>query len=104
MPYPPESDADQVTIANGEVKYHAHCFICHGAGAIGGGVISDLRYMNEDTHSKFNAIVLGGLYTDKGMVSFAESFTQEEAEAVHAYLIQRAKETYYLETLNSFLK
>jgi hypothetical protein len=38
------------------------------------------------------------------MVSFAESFTQEEAEAVHAYLIQRAKETYYLETLNSFLK
>ena len=104
MPYPPESDADQITIANGEVKYHAHCFICHGAGAIGGGVISDLRYMNEDTHSKFNAIVLGGLYTDKGMVSFAESFTQEEAEAVHAYLIQRAKETYYLETLNSFLK
>ena len=104
MPYPPESNADEVTIANGEEKYHAYCFVCHGVGAVGGGVISDLRYMSEETHSKFSAIVLGGMYANKGMVGFSDILSQEDSEEIHAYLIQRAKETYYLERINSFLK
>ncbi len=104
MPYPPESDADQVSIDNGEVKYHSYCFVCHGAGAVGGGVISDLRYMTAETHDKFSAIVLGGMYANKGMVGFSDILSQEDTEEIHAYLIQRAKETYYLERLNSFLK
>ncbi|MCK5903948.1 MAG: c-type cytochrome, partial [Gammaproteobacteria bacterium] len=104
MPYPPESNADQVSIDNGEAKYHSYCFVCHGAGAVGGGVISDLRYMSEETHDKFSAIVLGGMYANKGMVGFSDILSQEDTEEIHAYLIQRAKETYYLERLNSFLK
>ena len=104
MPYPPESNADEVTIANGEEKYHAYCFVCHGVGAVGGGVISDLRYMSEETHSKFSAIVLGGMYANKGMVGFSDILSPEDSEEIHSYLIQRAKETYYLERINSFLK
>ncbi len=104
MPYPPESNANQVSIDNGEVKYHSYCFVCHGAGAVGGGVISDLRYMTAETHDKFSAIVLGGMYANKGMVGFSDILSEEDAEEIHAYLIQRAKETYYLERLNSFLK
>ena len=104
MPYPPESNADEVTIANGEEKYHAYCFVCHGAGAVGGGVISDLRYMSEETHKKFSAIVLGGMYANKGMVGFSDILSQEDSEEIHAYLMHRAKETYYLERINSFLK
>ena len=104
MPYPPESNADEVTIANGEEKYHAYCFVCHGVGAVGGGVISDLRYMSEETHSKFSAIVLGGMYANKGMVGFSDILSQEDSKEIHSYLIQRAKETYYLERINSFLK
>jgi len=104
MPYPPESNADEVTIANGEEKYHAYCFVCHGVGAVGGGVISDLRYMSEETHSKFSAIVLGGMYANKGMVGFSDILSPEDSKEIHSYLIQRAKETYYLERINSFLK
>ena len=71
---------------------------------MGGGVISDLRFMTEETHQKFMEITLGGLYTEKGMVGFARRLSEQDAEDIHAYLIQRANETYLLETINSALK
>ena len=48
--------------------------------------------MTGDTHAKFNDIVLGGLYKDKGMASFADILKPEDAEAIHDYLIARANE------------
>jgi quinohemoprotein ethanol dehydrogenase len=36
--------------------------------------------------------VLRGLYLEKGMASFADLLGQEEADAIHAYLIARANE------------
>jgi quinohemoprotein ethanol dehydrogenase len=60
--------------------------------------------MDTKTHDNFLAITLGGLYTNKGMVGFADKISEQDAKDIHAYLIQRAKETYYLETLNSALK
>ena len=104
MPKPPPPIEDQASIARGEDLYHWECHVCHGAGAMGGGVIADLRYMSKDTHEKFKAITLGGLYTEKGMVGFARRLSEQDAEDIHAYLIQRANETYFLETLNSALK
>jgi quinohemoprotein ethanol dehydrogenase len=64
--------------------------VCHGSRAIGG--VKDLRHMTADTHGKFNQIVLEGLYLDKGMASFADLITQDQADAIHAYLIARANE------------
>jgi mono/diheme cytochrome c family protein len=104
MPKPPPPIEDQASIARGEDLFHWECHMCHGAGAMGGGVIADLRYMSKDTHEKFKAITLGGLYTEKGMVGFARRLSEQDAEDIHAYLIQRANETYFLETLNSALK
>jgi quinohemoprotein ethanol dehydrogenase len=104
MPKPPPPNEDQASIARGEVLYHLECHVCHGAGAMGGGVISDLRYMTKETHEKFEAITLGGLYIEKGMVGFARRLNEQNAEDIHAYLIQRANETYFLETLNSAFK
>ena len=75
--------------------------MCHGAGAVGGGVLADLRYMSEETHENFNAITLGGLYAEKGMVGFASRLSEQDAKDIHAYLIQRANETYLFETLNN---
>ena len=37
-------------------------------------------------------IVLGGLHRDKGMVSFAEELTPEEATAIQAFVIGRAND------------
>ena len=104
MPRPPTPIEDQTSIARGEDLYHWECHVCHGAGAVGGGVLADLRYMTEETHNNFNAITLGGLYTDKGMVGFASRLSEQDAKDIHAYLIQRANETYLFETINSALK
>lgn len=104
MPKPPSPIEDQASIARGEDLYHWECHMCHGAGAVGGGVLADLRYMSEETHEKFNAITLGGLYTEKGMVGFASRLSEQDAKDIHAYLIQRANETYLFETVNSALK
>ena len=48
--------------------------------------------MTAETHGKFNDIVLRGLYLDKGMASFADLLDQEQADAIHDYLIARANE------------
>lgn len=104
MPKPPAPIEDQASIARGEDLYHWECHVCHGAGAVGGGVLADLRYMTEETHNNFNAITLGGLYTDKGMVGFASRLSEQDAKDIHAYLIQRSNETYLFETINSALK
>jgi quinohemoprotein ethanol dehydrogenase len=60
--------------------------------AVGGGVIPDLRYMDSATHAEFDAIVLGGARTERGMISFAGQITDDEAEAIHAFVIMRANE------------
>ena len=104
MPKPPAPIEDQASIARGEDLYHWECHMCHGAGAVGGGVLADLRYMSLETHEKFSAITLGGLYVDKGMVGFASRLSEQDVEDIHAYLIQRANETYLFETINSALK
>ena len=64
--------------------------MCHGAGAVGGGVLADLRYMSAETHEKFNAITLGGLYVDKGMVGFASRLSEQDGEDIHAFLVGEA--------------
>ena len=48
--------------------------------------------MTAETHGRFNQIVLEGLYLEKGMASFADLLDQQEADAIHAYLIARANE------------
>ena len=101
MPKPPAPIDDLTSIARGEDLYHWECHMCHGAGAVGGGVLADLRYMSGETHENFNAITLGGLYAEKGMVGFASRLSEQDAKDIHAYLIQRANETYLFETLNN---
>jgi quinohemoprotein ethanol dehydrogenase len=87
---PPPLRASEAAVQRGAQLYAQTCAVCHGARAIGG--VKDLRHMSADTHSKFNDIVLRGLYLDKGMASFADLLSPEDTEAVHAYLIARANE------------
>ena len=92
-PPPLEASAEQVAV--GKTLFAARCMPCHGDGAVGGGVVPDLRYMSAQTHAEFDAIVLGGLRHDKGMVGFANVsgnavFGKDEVDAIHAYVIKRA--------------
>ena len=90
VPPPPALRASEVTVQRGAQLYAQTCAVCHGQRAIGG--VKDLRHMTADTHGNFNAIVLEGLYLDKGMASFADLISREDADAIHAYLIARANE------------
>jgi quinohemoprotein ethanol dehydrogenase len=50
--------------------------------------------MQAEAHAQFNDIVLKGVRSAKGMQSFADVVTPEDAKAIHAYLVARAREDY----------
>jgi len=92
IPAPPASTAPAEVVAKGEVLYAQYCAVCHGIGAVSGGVLPDLRHAGPVIHQSWKEIVLGGMLKDNGMVSFADVFSDAEADAVHAYVIKRAHE------------
>ena len=92
-PVVPSMTADTLTIARGEYEYHEHCQFCHGAGVIGGGVIPDLRYLDEVGHKTFLGVILGGMHSEKGMASFKDVLSLEQANQIQAYIISQAKLT-----------
>jgi quinohemoprotein ethanol dehydrogenase len=51
----------------------------------------DLRYMSVQTHKDFRDIVLFGKPAKQGMAPFADMFTAEDVDAIHAYVIDRAQ-------------
>lgn len=87
---PPPLRASEENVQRGAQLFAQTCSVCHGANAIGG--VADLRHMDAETHGKFNQIVLEGLYLDKGMGRFDDLLDQEQADAIHNYLIARANE------------
>jgi PQQ-dependent dehydrogenase (methanol/ethanol family) len=97
MPRPPELKALPIVLEQGAAVYGARCGNCHGFNAISGGTIPDLRYLSEDTHSAFLDIVMGGIRAGNGMPSFTNVISESDANAVHAYIISRARETYPVE-------
>ena len=87
---PPALTAAADVVARGEQLYGANCALCHGAAARGG--VKDLRHMMPATHAAFLDIVLGGTRAQNGMASFADVLSREQAEAIHHYLISRARD------------
>lgn len=75
-------------IARGEKLFAQHCSLCHGPAARGG--IKDLRYMSAETHDAFLDIVVRGTRATSGMASFGDLLTEDDAEAIHQYVNQRA--------------
>jgi hypothetical protein len=53
--------------------------------------VANLMYSTAETHSIWDAIVVGGSYTDKGMPSFSHALTPEDAQSIRAYVVERAK-------------
>jgi quinohemoprotein ethanol dehydrogenase len=94
VPAPPPSTAAQASIDKGRELYAKTCAQCHGQQAVGGGVIADLRHLTPEKHKLFDDIVLKGIFVGMGMGNFSDVLSQEDADAVHAYLIARANEDY----------
>ena len=80
------ANTDPDLIKLGESIYHNNCGSCHGINALSNYVVPNLRYMNEQTHSDFASIVIGGARTHKGMIGFYETLGVDDVDAIHAYL------------------
>ena len=87
---PPPLRASEAEVQRGAQLYAETCAVCHGQQAM--GRIKDLRHMSADTHARFKDIVLGGIYVDKGMASFADLLDEAQVSDIHAYLVARANE------------
>ncbi len=110
VPKPPEQTFSQEIIKKGEALYYKHiCWDCHAPRADGSGAftedgaIPDLRYMPAESHRQWYEIVLAGSHRKYGMPGFGtppgfpivkRKMSQEEADAIHAYIIDLSWKAY----------
>ena len=86
----PRPKASPEMIARGRSVYAENCFTCHGLGAHSSGLIPDLKTSPPEVHAQWDAIVRGGIRSDRGMASFASTVSADDAQAVQAYVLDRA--------------
>jgi quinohemoprotein ethanol dehydrogenase len=91
MPEPPALTASAETVARGELLYTRYCARCH---VFGRGLLPDLRRAAPATHALFDRIVLEGLYVGKGMGRFDDVLSASDVDAIHAYVIARARQAF----------
>jgi len=87
---PPNQTASAKQIESGKAVYLTYCVFCHGDGVVGGGVTPDLRALTPEKHASWDSVVLGGLHWQNGMVGFGGEISQQDADNIHAYVIDRA--------------
>ena len=89
---PPEQTASASQIASGRTIYNQYCAACHGARAVGGGLIQDIRYGGALHDAKlWNQVVLQGLFASKGMAGFDSVLSEQQAADIRAYVIDVAQ-------------
>jgi quinohemoprotein ethanol dehydrogenase len=86
----PAPTAPPEIVERGHALYHEWCMFCHGIGVKSGGLLPDLRFASRATFGRWQDIVIGGIRAERGMPSFADSLSREDADAIRAYVISQA--------------
>jgi len=110
VPKPPSQTASRETIQKGSVLYGTfYCDGCHSPGIDGSGAwvlngaVPDLRYMPPEVHQQWYGVVLSGSHWEQGMPGLADPpkfafphlrMTKQDADAVHAYVIDQSWKAY----------
>jgi alcohol dehydrogenase (cytochrome c)/quinohemoprotein ethanol dehydrogenase len=90
---PPPAFGTTEMIEHGQQIYGRFCGTCHGNDGFSRGMFPDLRYAGAiNSADAFRAIVIDGVLSKNGMVSFARALQPDEPEAIRAYLVSRAIE------------
>jgi len=87
---PPELTASAEQVAAGRKEYLTYCVFCHGDGMVSGGATPDLRALTAEKHALWDAIVLGGMHWQNGMVGFGGELSKEQSDNIQSYAIERA--------------
>jgi mono/diheme cytochrome c family protein len=88
---PPAAFGSAETLRHGEEIYNRFCGTCHGTDGQSRGLFPDLRYSAAlGSRDVFNSIVIDGVLTENGMVSFKKALSLDDVEAVRAYMVDRA--------------
>jgi quinohemoprotein ethanol dehydrogenase len=92
IPAPPGIEATAAQVENGKYQYGANCMVCHGALAVSGGVVPDLRMLSAEKHSIFKEIVYDGVIHSAGMPRMGDLVSEQDVRDIQAYVISRANE------------
>jgi PQQ-dependent dehydrogenase (methanol/ethanol family) len=88
---PPPAFGTPAQLTQGVQLYGALCSTCHGSDGLSRGLFPDLRYSAAlSTDVAFRSIVIDGALAKNGMVSFRSALKPEDAEAIRAYIGDRA--------------
>jgi quinohemoprotein ethanol dehydrogenase len=88
-PAPPPREGSPATIAQGELLYNRYCSRCH---TFGRALLPDLRRLPSEIHGIFYDIVLRGALRSQGMARWDDVLSQDDAAAIHAYLVDQARQ------------
>jgi quinohemoprotein ethanol dehydrogenase len=84
---PPRQTATKAQIEAGELVFIAECTRCH---QLGPSSTPDLRRLNDGLHVAFKDILLKGQFAPLGMERFDDILSEQDADNVHAYLIDQS--------------
>ncbi len=76
-------------VERGKATYHEWCMVCHGAGAVSGGVLPDLRKSEPEIYVALEEIVLRGAFLANGMPRFDRWLGPQDVAAIRSYLLDR---------------
>jgi mono/diheme cytochrome c family protein len=81
----------EAQLAEGVVDYARNCAVCHGPLAVSSGVLPDLRWSAISANpDSWKGVVLEGHYSANGMVSFSDYLSEDDVEAIRAYVLAQA--------------
>jgi quinohemoprotein ethanol dehydrogenase len=89
---PPRMEVSKDFLKHGETLYSTFCLGCHGGNLVSVKSVPDLRWIAPTFHENFKPIVLGGALKGLGMVSFADVLNESDADAIHAYILDKAND------------
>ena len=90
---PPPVFGSEEQLSMGLEHYDNYCGACHGTEGQSRTFFPDLRYSPALVSQEvFDSIVLGGIRSERGMVSFAQALDSDDTIALRAYIVTRANE------------
>ncbi|MEY4640857.1 MAG: hypothetical protein RLZZ227_851 [Pseudomonadota bacterium] len=89
---PPAQFADAAVIEQGQRVFEARCQLCHGVGGAARSSFPDLRRAPAlHDQALFDAIVLDGVLSARGMASFRDYVDADDTVALRAYIVALAE-------------